>query len=238
MLQALSVSVLLMHGAAPKVLMPDWTRVEVSAELSTFYAAHLAQALRAKGFEVVTAAELGTLLGMERQRQLLGCSTDASSCFTEFGNALGCDGTVVVTLAKLDDTLQANLKVLSTRTGGVLAETSVEANSQKRLMSELVDAARVLARAFEEPVAVTSAPPPRRPWLIPAIGAAPFLVFGGIAQGVARADLGQLSTVGSYAAALELESHGRAFEVSSWASFGVAGACLVTALLLYLLGGT
>ena len=239
------LSAVLLASPAPKVVIPEWTRVQVSAELSTFYAAHLAKELRVQGLQVITADELSTLLGLERQKQLLGCSDDAASCFAELGNALGCDGTVVVSLAQLDDTLQANLKVLSSSTGAVLAETSVEASSQRKLLSELSDAAIVLARAFvpATPPAPASATAQvsalRRGALIPALGGAALGVFGAVAIGVSKNDFDRLNNplaVQTYDAATQLERSGRAFQVSSWAAFAVAATCLAVAAVMFLWG--
>ena len=47
----------------------------------------LSGAIRDQGFEVITPSQIGAVLGMEKQRALLGCSE--SSCLAELGGAMG-----------------------------------------------------------------------------------------------------------------------------------------------------
>jgi hypothetical protein len=228
-------------AAAPRVVMPEWTRVEVSSELATFYADQLAHALRENGLEVVTAAELATLLGLERQKQLLGCSADTQSCLAELGNALGADGTLVVSLAKLDDSFRANLKVLSTRTGAVLTETRVDVNGQRQLLDGLSAAAVTLAGAFKPKADAASKAPPSvsRFALAPALVAAALAVTGGIFAGLAKSDLDKLddpTAVTTYSQALTVQSHGEGMQTAMWVAFSLSAACAVASVLLYVLG--
>ena len=136
----------------PKSLaMPAWSVVEVSPELASFYSDHLAKELRANGFTVVTAAEIGALLSAERKKQQLGCSDDTSSCLAELANALGTDATMMVRLVKLDGGLRAHLKMLSSKDSAVLSETQIEAQTQGQLITELSGAARRLAGLVRPP---------------------------------------------------------------------------------------
>lgn len=60
-------------------------------------------------FDVVSSRDVQTLLGVERQRQLLGCS-EQGSCMTELAGALGARFVVSSSLAKLGDTFQLTLQ--------------------------------------------------------------------------------------------------------------------------------
>ena len=60
----------------------------------------LAGAIRDQGFEVLTSSDMVAVLGIERQRQLLGCAD--TSCMAELGGALGSAYLVHGTLAVLD----------------------------------------------------------------------------------------------------------------------------------------
>src|SRR5947207_17625 len=40
-------------------------------------------------FNVLSSKDVETLLGVERQKQMLGCADDASSCLSELAGALG-----------------------------------------------------------------------------------------------------------------------------------------------------
>jgi hypothetical protein len=48
--------------------------------------AFLAKDLRDRGFDVVTAADIAAVLGVERQKQILGCGND--SCLAELGGVI------------------------------------------------------------------------------------------------------------------------------------------------------
>src|SRR5688572_24149396 len=49
--------------------------------------------------QVATKAEVSAVLGMERQRNLLGCS-EQGSCMAELAGALGVDGIITGSLAR------------------------------------------------------------------------------------------------------------------------------------------
>ncbi len=53
--------------------------------------------------QVITSTMMQSILGLERQKQLLGCKED-TSCLVEVGNALGADLLVSCTLGKLGST--------------------------------------------------------------------------------------------------------------------------------------
>ncbi|MBL8956084.1 MAG: hypothetical protein JNK82_35250 [Myxococcaceae bacterium] len=224
--------------AAPKVVMPQWTRVEVSPELGTFYADRLARELRTQGLEVITAEELGTLLGIERQKQLLGCNDEAKSCLAELGNALGAEATLVASVARLDQTFSTNLKLLSSQTGRVLAEEHLESKSERALLEDLSSAAEVLARPL------LPAPPPgtgrvRKLALVPLVAGVAFAVGGGVSAGFAqsRFDAIRSPMTTRYADAVTLASSGETFQALTWVGVSLAVTCLVVAGVMFFLGG-
>lgn len=86
---------------APKVMVLDIPRdeafkVTVVQAMNEF----LSGAIRDQGFDVISSADITAALGVERQRQLLGCSE--GSCMAEIGGALGASYLVHGTLAVLD----------------------------------------------------------------------------------------------------------------------------------------
>ncbi len=226
--------------AAPlKVAAPDWATVKVDAELARFFADELARALRAQGVSITTSADIASVLGLERQRQLLGC-TD-SSCLAEIGSALGCDGVLNVSLAKLDDTFRANVRVVSGRDGSVLAEDVVEAGSEKRFVAELSPLAERLGVKLG--VSPKGAAPRSsfKGWWVPlgvgvlgVVGAAVFipLTFG------TTGELDQeLRANGVSAKAEGLASRGKTFQAIGWVSAAVGLGALATALIWGVAGG-
>ena len=62
---------------------------------------------------VARGKDMVALLGVERQKQLLGCSDAASSCMAELAGALGADGLVTGQLARIGKSFQLNVKVLA-----------------------------------------------------------------------------------------------------------------------------
>ena len=131
-----------------KLASPGLTLVDVPADTGAFYSDHLAQKLSLRGIRVVTPKEIQALLGLERQRQLLGCSELSGSCFTELANALGADGIVIGTIAKLGDRYHLDVKVLGASTGTQLGLYSGEADDEEAVIEELTRAADALAPAL------------------------------------------------------------------------------------------
>ncbi len=71
---------------------------------------------RSKRFEIISQSDVATMLGLERQRQLLGCAKDGSSCLAELSSAFGSKWLVTGSLARLGKKLRLDLKVINTET--------------------------------------------------------------------------------------------------------------------------
>ncbi|MBS2029269.1 MAG: hypothetical protein JST54_15310 [Deltaproteobacteria bacterium] len=89
-----------------------------AAELLTQVAS--AEVVKFNKFDVVTPQVIADLLGVERQRQLLGCSE--SSCLAEIGNALGADYLLSGQLGRLGDQYRIDLTLVDARRSQVLAQ--------------------------------------------------------------------------------------------------------------------
>jgi hypothetical protein len=99
-------------------------------------AAALSEALsgevrRRSGAEVVTQREIAAVLSLERQKAMLGCSSDA--CVAELGGALGCDRLVTGDLARLGESFLLHLRLVETGRARVLAQ------SDRRLRGGTID---------------------------------------------------------------------------------------------------
>ena len=232
---SVSVAVLIASLAAvpSKLAAPDWSTVNIPADLAAFYAGEVARALRTQGFEVLTARDISAVLGFERQKQLLGCSEGANSCMTELGAAMGCDAILTANLARLDDSYQGSLRVLSARDGRTLADERVEASGQRALAEALEAAALRLGRKLRPP------PPqagPRRFSWIPLVGAVALGAGAGVSLAVASSNYAQIPLVDE-PKAIQLASDGNTLKLAGLTMAGVGGAALVTAGVLFLLGG-
>lgn len=225
-------------SAAPsqKLALPGFTGVKVAAELLDFSAEHVALALRKQGLTVVTQREIAAVLGLERQRQLLGCSDSDTSCTAELAGALGVDGTVMGSIARLDDIFQVQLKIVASSDGRVLAEHSATAENERALLTRLEEAAELLAAQVKPPVVHSAR---WYSWIPAAAGVA----FAGAATAfwfdANAAHLELLATTGS---ALSMETsaglvtRGERSQLVSRIGFGVGAAALVGAVVLFLVG--
>jgi hypothetical protein len=129
-------------GAAPTVAVPGLAGVGVEKERAEFYTEHFAQQLRSTGLHIVTQREMSALLGLERQKQLLGCSDAASSCMAELASALGADAVALGDIARLDGgKYQVNLKLLNATTGQVLSTRAGRVEGEEALTDALSRAA-------------------------------------------------------------------------------------------------
>lgn len=238
------VTTLVVLASPPRSLVaPPWRTVQVPADLAEFYSDHLAQALRHTGLKVVTSSEVSSLISLERQKQLLGCAGESASCIAELGAALGCDGVLLVSLAKLEDEYRGNVKVVNAVDGSVLAETTVEATGQKALLGALDEGARRLAQSLGVGA------PPQAPsgrlktlWWVPASVAALGAVAAGVGLVGSRLSYDDLSRRLASSqqvtdSEVRLASGGKALQVVGWAGVAVAAAGLVTMGAFLLFGG-
>lgn len=224
-------------SASPtKLAAPEWSTVNIPADLAAFFAGEVARTLRTQGFEVITSRDIATVLGLERQKLLLGCSEDVNSCMSELGAALGCDAILTANLARLDDTYQGSLRVLSARDGKTLADEPIEANGQKALARELEAAALRLVKKLRPP------PPPPPPasaralsWIPLAAGVA-LGVGAGVTLGLANSNYAQIPNVGE-ARAVQLAEDGSALQAAGLTMAGVGAGAVAGAVLMFALGG-
>lgn len=145
---------------------------DVSVETAEFVSEHFAARLgAAPGLEVTTRKAIETLLGLERQRQLLGCADDSTSCMTELAGALGADVVLVGELARLDRSLQVNLRVMEAGTARVLHAASVRGDTQEELLDRLDGAAGEMAAALRAHFGLAQ-PTRWQPWVMFGAGVA------------------------------------------------------------------
>lgn len=120
-------------AAAPRVAVLPVTAGE-GVPPST--AAALADAVagevrRSAGVEVITQREIAAVLTLDRQKQMLGCQSDA--CMAELGGALGCERLVAGDLARLGESWLFSLKLVET------GKARVAAQADRRLRGGTID---------------------------------------------------------------------------------------------------
>ncbi len=126
--------------AAPlKVAAPDFTFVGLDPTLGAVFQDRFLGRLGSPELQVTTQRDVQQLLGLERQRELLGCTTTSTSCIAELAGALGVDAVLTGSLARSDSGFIVSLRVLRSKVGhdAFLVETAAIAG----LVRETLDTA-------------------------------------------------------------------------------------------------
>lgn len=134
-------------GSVPKTLaVPGFSYANLDAKSADVFVDYFTQqlALKAK-VRVTSRAEVVAILGNERQRQLLTCQED-TECFTELSNALGTEGLITGSLAKLGSSFVVNVKIIWTRSAAPVAIYSKRVPSEDALLAFLDESAADFAR--------------------------------------------------------------------------------------------
>jgi hypothetical protein len=96
--------------------------IGVTAETATSVSGTLQSDLIAlDAYEVTGQSEINAMLGVERQKQLLGCSDEATTCLSEIAGALNSDRALSGDLSRIGDTTLLNLSLIDLKTSRPLA---------------------------------------------------------------------------------------------------------------------
>jgi hypothetical protein len=215
-------------GAAPiSVAAPGFTCVGFEQSLCDVYFDRFVTVLmRAGTVRVFAQKDILALLGIERQKALLGCS-DEGSCTAELTGALGAEGLLSGSLAKTESGYTLNLKVIRATTGHPWVSTSQRAKDA----AELEDLLEAKAQAFADTLAPRTSRVTR--WL-PALGGGVVLVAGVAAFTITKLDaqaLGDPSVPLTTERVNELVARDRWLQPTSLAVTGVAFAGLVASVI-------
>ncbi|HZN91344.1 MAG TPA: FlgO family outer membrane protein [Myxococcales bacterium] len=253
-MHALPLAVLVAVSAAPdqqpqlKIACPGLSGVKVSDREALFYSEHLAQQLAAAGAKVTSDREISAVLGLERKRQLLGCSESSSQCVTELAGALGVDALVVGDVARLQQRYQVNVKLISVASTTLLAAESERADTDEQLVDALTTIAGRLARRGAERLSRSLVPEGRMGSGTSHSGGPPILAialagggvaaagFGGYAYTQAGARYEDLLATTDPATALQLRNDGIFWRTATQLGLGVGAAALVGAAVTFFLG--
>ena len=98
---------------------------EVDPKIAQSITELVAAEVSARGFfDPISSAEIATMLGAERQRELNGCNEGEGSCLAELAGALGAGFVMTGSLAKVGGVFQLNLQVIDTRNARPLGRGS------------------------------------------------------------------------------------------------------------------
>ncbi len=139
-------------SAAPcSVAMTNFSTVgDVKPDAASFLSETFAQKLAEhSNLKVTTAKNIGALVGLERQRELMGCDNNAGNCIAELAGAIGAQAVVVGEVARLERSLQVNLRVVNGKTSDLLFSTSVRGSTMDDIVDKLDDIATRAGAAIE-----------------------------------------------------------------------------------------
>lgn len=133
--------------ATVKIAAPGFSQHGLTDSAGDFYADQLAQQLSFHGLEVVTRTQVAALIGLERQKELLGCHDESGSCGVELAGALGTDGLMLGEAAKVGDQYRISLRIISAKNGEKLSSAVITGSSEDTVLEAFRGAA---ARVAEE----------------------------------------------------------------------------------------
>lgn len=248
----LPVAVLMSAVAPVKVASVGLEAIGIDEKRTAFYAERLADQLADQGLEVRTQRQIAAVLGMERQRALLGCGETETSCVAELASALGVDGILMGNLARVAAGFELSVKIVSSRDGGRLASFMVRASTEEALLEGIARAAKRLAAecnavlrggpapsgpASEELVQRVG-PSARVLGIIPAALGGGLLVTSAVLGSQSEARYTALTADGAVANAPGLRDEGKQLQTWANVSLGVGLAALSAGVAMFIFGGS
>ena len=185
-------------------------------------------------FDVVSQRDINTMLGLERQKQMMGCSDDSSSCLTELSGALGARFVLSGSIARLGSAYQLTLTTLDTQKAQPLGRAT-------RLAKDLAALQMTLPYALAEATATPLPEPPSRvlPFTLIGVGAAGAvfgLAWGAVALGQQNQLQGELDAGATRAGVLQSKASYQARRSAIVTNEIVALAALVAGAALVITG--
>lgn len=247
MFLGLALALAATSGATPpKLAAPGLAGFHLNDDERRYYSDHLAQQLTANGLSVVTASEIATLLGRERQAQLLGCASEGqSSCVVELANALDTDAVVTGSIGKFGRDFQVNVKIISAADGRTLGAYTGMATGENGLLDELRKAAEQLGIVLRggAPAPIPPATLRSRAW-VPMVGGAVLAGVGAALQVQAAGVYRELVTPPRadaeripYDEALRRQQSGATLQLFGMTGLALGAAAFGTGGAMFLLGG-
>lgn len=211
--------------------------------LSSSFATSLAEAT---GLQVMTSEEIGAVLGVERQKQLLGCGDESTSCLAEIAAGLGAPALVLGSVAIIGKRWAVTVKVIGAKDAQVIAARTGDIPKDDNVLEWLKETARLMgptvrrALAPELPPLEPQASGVRRLAWVPLVGAGVFAILGGVFIGTAAGDVDRVKngdpSVTSAAQLTQRLDGARTLQGLAWGSWGLAVAGLATGAVMYFLG--
>ena len=174
--------------AAPKMQVTN-----IDPKVAEPIGRQLAQQLAIQpGLRVTTPEEISTLLGLDRQKLLLGC---AETCTAELAGALGVDVVILSSVSLVGSSYLLNIKAIGASDGRQLSVISQRVTSVDALLDAMSLAAQQVATDLRRAlrpgeaagpvaeVAEVAAPPSHKAWIAGVVGGA-LALGGGVLYGL------------------------------------------------------
>ncbi|MBL8951950.1 MAG: hypothetical protein JNK82_14300 [Myxococcaceae bacterium] len=186
----LGVALMLVMTAEPvKLASTGFTCTGISEALCAGYAERFVGVLSSgPNVRVTTQRDIAAVLGIERQKQLLGCSDDGSACMTELAAALGVDGILLGSITPTPNGYLVNIRIVHANDASAWLMKSDRVRSERALQESLDVTAEELYRSLA---------PSRAARVIPFVllgAGAVAAIAGGICFGLSKADAATLKS--------------------------------------------
>lgn len=228
-------------AATPNLAAPGFQCAGIEPSLCDVYLEHFVGTLTSNGVKVTTKNDMAQVLGVERQKQLLGCTSDSTSCLAELAGALGVAQLLSGSVAKTESGYVSTLKVIDSQTGEPKWTATTRVDTEKQLFAFFEERALALTAQLVPP----SGPPTVVKW-IPAMVGGLFALAGGVFLLVADDEAAALrdysrngiSLVEGTTTADDIRNtadSGRTAEFLGWLGMGLAGAAVASSVIWALL---
>jgi len=237
------VALFVSAGAAAQPVMklaaPGLSAVDIDASKVAFFTEQLASAMAGPRLRVVTQKEIATMIGLERQRQLLGCSDPSAQCMAELAGALGVDGIVIGDVAKLGGSIRINLKVIAASDGHLLTKRSEKVTREEDVADALERLGREMAGELTGEPAAGGGVSLRTLSFVPLGLGVAAAITGAVLLGLARGPADQLDTAAhlSLRDAVALHDQGVTLQTAGAVALGTGVAVAVAGAVLFAIGG-
>lgn len=219
---------LMVAAARVKVAATGLQAAEFPPPVAEAWVERIATIMGENGVTVTTQRDVAQLLGLERQRQLLGCAEDSSDCLVELAGGLGVDGVLTGSVAKSGSSYLVTLKVLRANTGAVWASASGRVAGE----DELNDFFDSCARRFATELVGAGPAPARLVRWVPAIAGVLVGAGGATLYGLSKADAATLRTAATVpnVNTAGVAARGSAFEAAGLTLIGVGAAAIAASV--------
>lgn len=250
------ILVLAAEPGAPalSIAAPGLAVTGLDPALSAPFTDHLAKAFAP--IRVITPRDMAALIGLERQKELLGCAV-TGQCLVELGNALGVQGVLVGDVVKVGGVIQINVRVIDAAGGKQLAAASERVETEAWLFDALTRVGLDLRPQFYRAMGVFDPPPPQVaapvsptaprsrvsrklsiiPWVLGAAGIVTGATFFSLSESsYQRLAAGMPGSV-SIADATVIAQNGKLMRTAGIVAISLAATALLVGIALLVFGG-